>query len=164
MHAGVMITHYHSETAGLVAAEGATVNLQSSEISDNYIYGEKVDSAVVVAYSVNPDLPSSQLPDTVLTLWDTTLLHNYAHHCLLASSNTNERPLYHADVYSDQEHAVYYTDGAETFSVTLPLSDAPADRNGINARSPWRLNQQKVCVSAPTFSTPFAFLDLSVWA
>lgn len=52
---------------------------------------------------------------------------------------------YEALVYSDQQRFVkFFTDGETYSNATLPLEDAPSDRPGIDASTPWFANALQV--------------------
>lgn len=88
--------------------------------------------AVKVWYPGSSDL---QEQDTILRLQQCTLSGNTASDVLVSLGGDYPFTWLEAEIYSDDERGVYYQKDTDSIGTSLPLSQAPANRSGINASS-----------------------------
>lgn len=134
---------FANRRSALDIREGATVTLKRSLFACNtQEYG--IGAAITLFESSVP-LTSSPDQDVVLRLEDVTFQDLTEEHAIAANQFQRHEPL----VYSNQKWLVkFFTDDEVASSFTLPLEDAPTDRPGINASTPWFVNALEVCLTA----------------
>lgn len=128
---GFSIIDFASERTVMTVVGGATVTLNGCTLSRNAITGDSPDSALL----------SVQWPENVIRMEHCKMSGNFALHNLLVDTSSAT----HAQIFSDEDFKVHYTNSDTAIDTTLPLILAPLSRPGINATSPWIIEVQRVC-------------------
>lgn len=140
--AGLTIKDFNSTISALWVSDGATVTLVNTHISDCSINGFFGNSAVVSVNAVQTrSTYFAQQQDTILRLKRCTLTNLAASHELVEFVSDPFRA-YDARVYSDEARVIYRVTGDTHRQLTEKvstkwLSEAPADRPGIDAVIHW---------------------------
>lgn len=126
-------------------SNGATATLNNCSISNNFISGTYINSAALSVNAVDPNDANAQQQNTIVRLLQTTFSGNTAAHNLIAYSGQDTFfSLYEVGIFSDDlNQEVFYTNNF-TKGTALPLDQAPADRPGIDASTPWFVSMQEV--------------------
>lgn len=114
---------------------GATVTLVNSEFTRNTVNSNQALIQVAGVQTENPN---------ILRLQNVSLTDNAVSQLLEVDANISPE----VQIFSDELRAVEYDSSvastSTSFNSTLPLSEAPADRPGITASSPWLVDTQMV--------------------
>lgn len=131
------------------------MTVEGCSITGNRIVGTFNNTAVISVSAVDPENLLGQQQDTILRLQQCNISDNIASHNLLSVEDGYFSD-YKARIFSDISLEVHYTDrpllqtasGETQQSSSEPLADAPANRTGITAASPWFVMTQEVwCLS-----------------
>lgn len=125
-------------------SEGSTVRLQGCSFSRNDISGSSENKAVVSVNAKSNNYLDGQPQDTILVLLDCTFTGNSgASEAILANSGSDAFPLFSAEVFSDADTVVFWTEIA-FLGPARPLEQVPLSRPGIEDSSEWFVNAQQV--------------------
>lgn len=127
---------------------GATVTFRGSTITRNSVTSTRVEESVIKVYSSNPELDWSQNRSSILYLQETALSENNATYGEL-TAYVDSNAQHEAFIFSDIRRTMINASSASEVA-TLPLSEAPLDRPGIDASSEWLIGVQEVCNSGIT--------------
>lgn len=141
---GLRLLDFESENSALWMDYGATVTLDSSTLSRNYITGTLTNNAVVSVNARGINNINAQQQNTVLRLQQCTLAGNSGPNIFVAHSWGG----LDVEVYSDVERDVFFTKN-DAMGTTTPLSMALASTPGINASSPWFIDVKQVRMNTP---------------
>lgn len=139
----------------MVISEGATVTLEDSVLSRNTVSHAWPDNAIIDVYTTDYDYflgdyyeepvdysSSWNQKPAILRLKNCTFSQNKAPYTL-TSTGVSEDLNFDVQIYSDVQRPVHLPNFTSLGS-TLPLEQAPSSRPGIDDKSPWFVDAQKV--------------------
>lgn len=144
---GLLVTDFMSQEAVVLIEDGATVSMQQCSFTRNSLNGTTRNEAIISVHGQN----------TILRLQNCDFTANDAFYDLSATND--------AKIYSDMKFEVFMNDNIASVGVASPLQQAPADRPGIDASSPWFLEvqQSSEVSSARASSIASKVATLAVW-
>lgn len=125
-------------------SDGATVTLNNCTLARNTISNTSSSSALITAYSVDPSNIEGTQQDTILRLQDVTIAENTAKNDIVATTEDIRWNTFDVGIYTDVEIRMYFIDDLPSTRFTLPLAQAPIDRPGLTASSPWFVELKEV--------------------
>jgi hypothetical protein len=144
--ADVAIDHFAGDCCAMVIGDGATATIVRCNFTTNWI--KEVDdenpmSAVITIRSISHTIVPEQHGDTIVRMEQLFFSENKVATHILVHENNLESSAQTVFVYSDSDLFVTNITGPATKSgFPKSLSDAPADRPGLTADSPWLKNVQ----------------------
>jgi hypothetical protein len=131
------IANFYTDASPFWVGDGSTVTCKRCKLFNNTVVLKYANSAVVSANAVDSTASYSQHQNTILRLEQCTVVENSAE-VTFVEYHGNPFYYYNALIYSDVAVDVLRVDASEALETSKPLTDAPADRPGIENASPWK--------------------------
>jgi hypothetical protein len=129
---------------------GATVTLVDCTFKNNAIIDPYYNSAILSITAVDLSVADAQLQDSIVLMKGCLFQDNSGAHDIVRDTGSDPYPKYSALLYADASYEVKLVsqNGAQqSLVLNEPLSDAPANRQGISETSSWLQMVKKVCPS-----------------